>query len=143
MSDERVSCQELADLMKPVDRVAVLVLLKSDPPNGMQLVTFGRSAEDKSESHQLKEWIKNKVLGGETPKIETHESFILDAAKNRQAVDALTADLARVTAERDRLRAACVNVLSRIEQLQEQWGKEGFTDGTARMLREAINPTTT
>ena len=56
---------------------------------------------------------------------------------------ALIADLARVTAERDRLRAACVNVLSRIEQLQEQWGKEGFTDGTARMLREAINPTTT
>ena len=54
----------------------------------------------------------------------------------------LTADLARVTAERDRLREACVNTLSRIEQLQDQWGKEGFTDGTARMLREALIPAT-
>ncbi len=54
----------------------------------------------------------------------------------------LAADLTRVTAERDRLREACEAVAARIDQLQEQWGKEGFTDGTVRMLREALKPAT-
>lgn len=45
---------------------------------------------------------------------------------------------ARLIAAAPELLAACQMLLARIEQLQDQWGKEGFTDATARLLREAI-----
>ena len=87
---DRVSCEELNRLMRPQDRVAVLILLKTDDSaeaGQIQFVTYGRSAEDKVESHQLKKFIQDRMYGGNVPGGVTHESFILDAAKNKQRLD--------------------------------------------------------
>jgi hypothetical protein len=88
---DRVTCDELFRLMKPNDRVAVLILLQNEQPGAVgqiQFVTYGRSAEDKVESHQLKKFIQDKMYGGDVPTGTTHESFILDAAKNKLRLDA-------------------------------------------------------
>lgn len=110
---DRVSCEELAALMKPADRVAVLMLLRSHPekPNGeIQFVTYGRTAEDKAESHDLKEWIKDEVFGGDAPEAATHESFIIDAAKNKQRLD------------------ECYELLKRCRQFMENGITLGYID---------------
>lgn len=67
----------------------VLVLIALDrETNGMQLATWGRSAADKVEAHQIKEWIRQSCQDGGPPKTrEVHESFILDAALNRERLD--------------------------------------------------------
>ena len=91
-----VTCDGLRSLVEPdpAARVGVLMVLADAPgkPNGeIQFVTWGRRAEDKSEAHNLKEWVKRKVFGGDVPDARTHESFILDAAKNREELDQLRA----------------------------------------------------
>lgn len=81
---DKVTCDELAGIMRPNDNVAVLLILRDGE---MQLVTYGRTADDKAEAHEVKEYIVNDLFEGNPPKAKTHESFILDAAKNKQRLD--------------------------------------------------------
>lgn len=90
---ERVSCEDLQALMRRRSgRVAVAIILHGEVDSGdgkIQLCTYGETAEDKVESHNLKEWIVSCLddecytTGGR----EVHESFILDAAKVKQERD--------------------------------------------------------
>ena len=106
-----VTCDELFALMKPNDRVAVLILLKSDAPNSVQFVTYGRSAEDKAESHELKKFLQNAMYDEGLPANRTtHESFILDAAKNKQRLD------------------ECYELLKRVRQFIENGTTLGYID---------------
>ncbi len=112
-----LTCDDLALIVKGTQlRVAVLIGLH-DVGSGIQFVTYGRSAEDKAESHNLKEWIKEDVFDGEVPSATTHESFILDAAKAKQQRDGLLAACELLLADADAPqgdRAAC-------ERLYEAW----------------------
>lgn len=93
MSDNLVTCERLAALLDlSGSRAGVLMLLNGSPDaTSIQFVTYGRGATDKVEAHNLKEWIKEDVLQGESPPTTVHESFILDAAKNKERVDVLLA----------------------------------------------------
>jgi hypothetical protein len=89
MSDRIVTCDDLARVAErdPRKGVAVLVLL-AHAPDEIQFVTYGRTAADKVEAHELKEWIKRQVFEGKAPEPKAvHESFILDAAVNRERLD--------------------------------------------------------
>lgn len=88
-----VTCEKLRDLCEPAGKdVAVLIAL--DGAGRVQLVTFGRRAADKVEAHKIKEWVKAGARGGEPAKaLAVHESFILDAAVNRERLDRCVAAL--------------------------------------------------
>ena len=90
-----MSCDDLKQLMDARQgRTAVAVILDG---TRIQFVTFGREAADKLEAHNLKEWIKREVMeGNPTAMSETHESFILDAAKNKELKDELLAAIQRL-----------------------------------------------
>lgn len=94
----RLSCDELAGIVAGTNlRTVVLMGLHEDGP-GIQFVTYGRCAADKSEAHNLKEWIKDEVFDGKPPPPVTHESFILDAARVKQERDDLLAALEYIVA---------------------------------------------
>ncbi len=106
-----VTCEQLRALIDVTpNRVALLILLRNVEGNEhgeIQFVTYGKSAEDKSEAHNLKEWVQDEVFHGEVPEARIHESFILDAAKVKEENDRLKADNAALRAVvelADRLR---------------------------------------
>ena len=124
-----VTCDDLRRLIGPhADRVAVLILLRDaeGKPNGeIQFVAYGKTARDKAEAHRLKEWVKREVFGGDPPAPDrVHESFVLDAAKNKEALDAL----------RDEARA----VLRQLDDLATAWGDEGVFRRCRDRLRAAV-----
>jgi hypothetical protein len=106
---ERVTCEALANLIADTpDRVAVLMILRDvegKPGGSIQFVTAGKTAADKVEAHQLRDWIKDEVFDGKAPEPTVHESFILDAARNKERLErciaALRWALPRVIAEPD------------------------------------------
>ena len=76
---------------------AVLVIVKEEGRrDGLQLVTYGREANDKLAAHNLKEWIKSELFDGDPPLTVSHESFILDAAKNKELKDELLTAIQRL-----------------------------------------------
>lgn len=88
----RPTCDELWAICEPHGKdVAVLVAV--GPGRQIQFVTYGRRAEDKVEAHQIKEWIVREAFFGERPPGVVHESFILDAAVNKERLDAAVAAL--------------------------------------------------
>lgn len=95
-----VTCADLAQLIEPhPDRAAVLIVLRDvegKPGGEIQFVTYGRTAQNKVEAHQLKEWIAREVFDGTKPPAVVHESFILDAAVNKEKLDRAVAILRRL-----------------------------------------------
>lgn len=93
MTNPIMECDDLKNLMEMRDGcVAVCVILRGRGANSQtQLVTYGETAEDKVQSHDLKEFIKDAMFAGYVPAATVHESFILDAAKVKQQRDDLLA----------------------------------------------------
>lgn len=102
MTNPIMECDDLKNLMENREgRVAVCVILKGRGSNSQtQLVTYGETAEDKVESHDLKEFIKDAMFAGYVPAVTVHESFILDAAKVKQQRDEALQCLHEITAMR-------------------------------------------
>jgi hypothetical protein len=84
------------------DRAAVLVLLRGLPPDGtVQFITYGKKAEDKVQAVLLRELIEHAYYEGEAPEGKALESFILDAAINKERLDNLIAAAWKVAARLD------------------------------------------
>lgn len=89
----RPTCDELWAICEPHGK-NIAVLIAVGPERQIQFVTYGRRAEDKVEAHQIKEWIVREAFFGKRPPSDVvHESFVRDAAVNKERLDKTVAAL--------------------------------------------------
>lgn len=92
-----ITVADLATLCRAAGKNVAVLIAAEDATNTFQFVTWGKTASDKLKARELCDWCQEAIYEGDVPKpLVVHESFVRDAALNKERLDRCVAALLQV-----------------------------------------------